>query len=679
MLNTFRRRLSLLVILMAIVPVCVLIFFVFTSMRNTFLDQQRNSVLLSLSRDVNFFEQDFKQTPSDFSDQSFWSEYFVKNDLVSGRFLVNENGSVLFGGDHLVQDFSFDKNFFLTDFSRHISVDSSYIGFFERDNVHYFFHRIFVPGDIPESFVVVFEPVLTSDLLTGYYSLRNTLLSGGALLLVLLFIIGFLFFRRLSEHAVSFVELIRSVENGDYSQPVPAFLLSAPGDFGVLARAFQSMRDKLHLAHDSLRSDVDRKTRALQMSLEHARQDNHALSVSRTALATALEDVREERDRSKMLLQESQKFRMAVDAASDHIVIADADSVILYANPAAERITGFLFEEMRGKKMEDSSLWDGLMEDSFYEDLWKTVRDRKEAFVAEVRNRRKNGEEYYSAVSISPVLGDGGKIVFFVSVERDITEQKMIDQSKTEFMSLASHQLRTPLSTVRWYLELILGGDAGRVTKQQKMYLEELVVANHRMIELVGALLNVSRLELGTFRVDPQSVVVPDVVRDVFRELRSEIVMKKLVVEEQYHAKNFAMLADRNLFHVVFQNLLSNAVKYTPVDGSVSFASEFVSSHKSLRGQKFDVDTVVFSVTDTGCGIPSDQQDRVFSKLFRADNARSVDPDGNGLGLYVVKSVVESVGGRIWFESIEGKGATFYVSFASSGMKSRDGSRDLVV
>ena len=145
-------------------------------------------------------------------------------------------------------------------------------------------------------------------------------------------------------------------------------------------------------------------------------------------------------------------------------------------------------------------LWKGPTPPEFYQKLWDTITRKKTTFTGELQNQRKNGELYWAKLSISPVLDARETILFFVGIERDITREKQIDQTKTEFVSLASHQLRTPLSAIRWFTE-ILTTDAATLTPAQRDAIAEIDAANHRMITLVGALLNVSRLELGTFNV----------------------------------------------------------------------------------------------------------------------------------------------------------------------------------
>jgi len=249
-----------------------------------------------------------------------------------------------------------------------------------------------------------------------------------------------------------------------------------------------------------------------------------------------------------------------------------------------------------------------------------------------------------------------------VVVFRDVSKEREVDRAKTEFVSLASHQLRTPLSSVNWFAEMLLAGDAGKLTKQQNEFIQKIYDGNQRMVDLVNALLNVSRIELGTFSVEPEPTDIVEISKSVIEELTPQVKEKKLKIEEKYE-KIPKFSADPKLVRIVLQNLLSNAVKYTPEKGKVS-------ADISLKNNN-----ILIEIKDSGYGIPKDQQDKIFTKLFRADNVREKETEGTGLGLYIVKSIVDNSGGSISFDSAEDKGTTFHVSLPLSGMKAKEGSK----
>ncbi len=228
---------------------------------------------------------------------------------------------------------------------------------------------------------------------------------------------------------------------------------------------------------------------------------------------------------------------------------------------------------------------------------------------------------------------------------------KEIDQMKTEFISVASHQMRTPLSAMKWVLRMILDGDLGTMNSQQREMLNKGYQTNERMILLINDLLNVSRIEEGRFQYRFSHTDIGDVFDSVVQEMKDMIDKRKIKFkytrpETQLPKVNI----DPDKIHLAAQNLIDNAIKFTPPAGRVEVSLE-------TRG-----DQIVCSVKDSGVGIPTTQQHRIFSKFFRADNVIRMQTDGSGLGLFIVKNIIENHRGRIWFESTEGKGTTFSFS-----------------
>ncbi|MEK7552814.1 MAG: ATP-binding protein [Patescibacteria group bacterium] len=278
--------------------------------------------------------------------------------------------------------------------------------------------------------------------------------------------------------------------------------------------------------------------------------------------------------------------------------------------------------------------------------------------------KAKNGRWFPVAMMIAPLLTHNevsGAIILF----RDITKEKEIDQAKTEFVSLASHQLKTPLSAVNWYSEMMLEEEVGPLNDKQREYLHNLQDSNRRMVELVNSLLNVSRIELGTFAIDPAPTNFAAVADEVLVELAPPVAAKNLSLNKQYDPAVPVINADPKLVRIIFQNLLSNAVKYTPAGGTITLTISRAGEQVSIK------------VTDTGYGIPNAARGKIFTKLFRADNIRDKEAEGTGLGLYIVRAIVEAAGGQIWFDSLEGQGTSFTVTLPLSGMSKKEGIKGL--
>lgn len=357
------------------------------------------------------------------------------------------------------------------------------------------------------------------------------------------------------------------------------------------------------------------------------------------------------------LIKEMEKFKLAVESVADTIFITNTDGIVIYANPAFEKITGYAVDEVLGMKA--GKIWGKLMSEDFYKNMWKTIKNDKKIFFGTIKNKRKNGELYDSAVSIGPILDKTGEPLFFVAIERDVTKDAALDRAKTEFVSLASHQLRTPLTAISWYMELLINGEAGKLNKKQTEYMERVAQGNRKMIELVNSLLDISRMELGTFMVNPELSDICELMNETLNELKP--IVKKSKIDLIYSCGDNIpkLLLDKRLTKFIFQNLISNAVKYTQEGGVVKV--DLV-----LKG-----DNVLLSVSDNGIGIPEHQKNEIFKKFFRADNVRVKDTEGTGLGLYLVKTIIDSIDADVWFESKENVGSTFYVRIPLTGEKEK--------
>lgn len=246
-----------------------------------------------------------------------------------------------------------------------------------------------------------------------------------------------------------------------------------------------------------------------------------------------------------------------------------------------------------------------------------------------------------------------GAIVTF----RDTTAEHAIDRAKSEFVTLASHQLRTPISAISWVGELLLHGDAGKLKPEQAEYVQQIYHSNKRMAALVDAMLMASSLELGNLSVRPERVDLAKMCREVLEQRFNALPADKVLhVKEQYDPELPAVLFDPDIIKTILQNLVTNAFKYTATNGTVMIAL------------KKTGDDIIIQVSDTGMGIPAKQQPKIFTKLFRADNVKKQDTDGTGLGLYIVKAAAEYVGGRLTFISQENKGSVFTVYLPAEGM-----------
>jgi len=224
---------------------------------------------------------------------------------------------------------------------------------------------------------------------------------------------------------------------------------------------------------------------------------------------------------------------------------------------------------------------------------------------------------------------------------------KHLDEVKDEFMSMASHQLRTPLTSVKGYLSMVLEGDAGDISPQQRKLLVEAYNSSERMVHLIADFLNVSRLQTGKFIIDKQATDLTRIVRQETASLKLIAESRQIKLKHVIPRSSLVVYADEAKVREVVMNFIDNAIFYSRAGSTVTVTLER------------DGDDALFAVTDQGIGVPEVDQARLFNKFFRAANARKQRPDGTGVGLYLARKVITAHGGSVLFHSVEGKGSTF--------------------
>lgn len=265
---------------------------------------------------------------------------------------------------------------------------------------------------------------------------------------------------------------------------------------------------------------------------------------------------------------------------------------------------------------------------------------------AEIAVVTATGEERYVSISVFKNKTFKQSLVSLV----DITQHKLVDKAKSEFVALATHQLRTPIAAIRWNVELLERSLKDTVNEKQQLYLTKVSRNVLRMIALINDFLSVSKLENGTFATSAEPIQLKEYLQGIVDEFQQSIVEKQIDLKQQYEPQALTIVADPNLLHIITSNLLSNAVKYVSPQATITF------------GYQQQENTVIFTVADTGIGIPEHELPQLFTKFFRANNARTHKAEGTGLGLYIVKQSVEKLGGTIEVTSVENQGTTFVVT-----------------
>ena len=372
---------------------------------------------------------------------------------------------------------------------------------------------------------------------------------------------------------------------------------------------------------------------------------------------TKRKEVQEElRTRNRELEEEKAKFTEILENIGDGIIGINDQGEIIFVNPQVIILLGFNENELLGKMLvhtikliNDRGSEIPIQQRPVHNALLakKKVTENKFSYL------KKDGKVLPVSITATPIILHelivGGVVVF-----RDITREREVDRMKTEFISLASHQLRTPLSAMKWFTELVLD-DSENLTEEQRKLIQNVYQSNERMIELVNALLNISRIESGRIIIDPKPTDLALLVKEVIQELQPRVDEKNQHLGVSVIEVLPKINIDPKLIRHVYMNLLTNAIKYTQPGGEIVVVISSTDNE------------IISQVYDNGYGIPEKQQKQVFEKFFRADNIIKIETDGSGLGLYLTKAIVESSGGKIWFKSESGRGTTFWFSLLRSG------------
>ncbi|MDD5568967.1 MAG: HAMP domain-containing sensor histidine kinase [Candidatus Pacebacteria bacterium] len=361
----------------------------------------------------------------------------------------------------------------------------------------------------------------------------------------------------------------------------------------------------------------------------------------RLAFLNILEDTEEAR---KSAEKERNKTLAIIKNLTDGLLLLDDNNRIKLVSPAAEISLEQSAEKLIGQNVFKITSESIDIAPLLQELSGEGKNEVKRLFKKEI----KLGEKFYlEATTVFLETGLHDKSILLIL--HDISRDKLIEAMKTEFVSVAAHQLRTPLSAIKWTIRMILDGDVGKISADQRDLLEKTYASNERMITLINDLLNVTRIEEGRFLYKPEPMQLEDLVDAEIKNHEDALQMKKIRIKLDMPKELLPEVSiDKEKMGIVVQNLIENAIKYTQEGGLIG-----VSLGK-------DENNVIFKIKDSGVGIPEDQKERIFSKFFRGSNVIKMETEGSGLGLYTTKNIVEAHRGKIWFESKEGEGTEFY-------------------
>lgn len=366
-----------------------------------------------------------------------------------------------------------------------------------------------------------------------------------------------------------------------------------------------------------------------------------AIIANRIALAIENEELYQE------LAADKKKTASIIDNSADGISAVNADGEVIIWNKRISEITGFKSPQEYFKANPDRTL--------SIENVIKRAKTlRKDSFYDEYERINANGENIPVGITFSLVRNKDNQIDFMIVQMKDLSREKSIEVQQKEFIYTTTHELRTPITAIRGYLSMIMNGDAGKVLPKQKKYFSRVYEATEKLVMLVEDLLQVARVEEGDITFESAPYDLKSLVRDVAKDFKIKSASKKLQLTASYPKASIAAKGDRERTKQALSNLIDNAIKYTR-KGSIKVSIE-------TEDNKF----AIIKIIDTGIGIPQKEIPNIFSRFYRVPNSESVKAGGTGLGLYIVKKLIERQKGKVEVASREGEGTTFVLKLPLS-------------
>lgn len=373
-----------------------------------------------------------------------------------------------------------------------------------------------------------------------------------------------------------------------------------------------------------------------------------------TANDAFIQDIEERKQAEKQL----KLLSRAIEQSPVTVVITDKEGNIEYTNPKFTEITGYTLEEVKGQN--PRLLQSGEQSSEFYNELWETILSGND-WHGEFQNRKKNGDIYWESAVISSIVDNQGEIAFFIAVKEDITEKKKMlqdfiktkekaeesDRLKSAFLTNISHEIRTPMNGILGFTDLLKEPNLkGDVKQEYISYIEE---SGARMLNVINDIIVISKIETELINVSVSETNVNEQVESIYSRFRPEVEQNDIQFsfKNTLPAKESIVNTDREKVSAIITNLVKNAIKFTKT-GSIEFGYEKKGGH------------LEFFVKDTGVGIQKEQMRIIFERFRQGNESLSRNYEGAGLGLSISKAYVEMLGGKIWVESEEKKGSTFF-------------------
>jgi len=442
-----------------------------------------------------------------------------------------------------------------------------------------------------------------------------------------------------------------------------AFLMLIIGNYmaGVLVRPLRMLKDETASAakaSDEWQLEVE----ATGEIADIARNWNEMVENFRGSYKNVVEARRELEVRNRVMLYEKKRTEAIVDGLSDGVVVIDAYGKISSLNREGENLLDITREDAASRAPRDVIKDQPVLD--FIAPILDSPEDRRGKAsgsqtkkaprrVADLEVQRKNGSRHLR-VTCTPVLNANQAPGGVITVLRDITQERLEEKARKDFVSSVTHELRAPLTAIKSYVEMLIDNEA-KDPNLQREFFNTINEEADRLARLIDDMLNMSNIEVGNMVLNKSLVRTRKLVEDAVNGVRSAAKNKSIELSVSIAEDLPDIEADKEMLRVVVTNLLGNGIKYTQDGGQVFLSAELVKDPGSASGNGM----IAVTVADNGPGIPDDEQDKIFEKFYRAKGAREQKVAGNGLGLALAREIATLHGGDIKLTSKEGEGSKF--------------------
>jgi PAS domain S-box-containing protein len=438
------------------------------------------------------------------------------------------------------------------------------------------------------------------------------------LFVVLIFtiLVGFGYSRYLVRPIYSLVDGIEKIRRGNLKYKIK---VDVKDEFGYLSNSFNRMT-----------TSVFEKTEAIKRAFSKLRKEKKAVE------------------------REESRYKSILEVSGDAVLIIDSGKKIISFNDNFKKLFNVKESDFIGKDQKEINLFfSGKWEQSGFDEIIKNIEKNKNFSKTEFLVYKK---PYYIIFFLtSPIISRTGKYMGRILLFRDITEEKELEKTRGEFITVASHKLRTPLTGIRWNLDLLLSGKVGDIPKKQKELMELMSKNTLTLNSLVNLLLSISKIEKDKIAIEPQEFYLEELLENVIERFKVQIDLLKLKLKTpNLTLRKLKVNLDKEKMRQVFNAVIENAVFYNNEKGKIQVDIK-------LNKQK-----IIVKVSDEGIGIPENEKRKILDKFYRGKKALLAYPDGIGLGLFLANVILKSSKGKIWFESENGNGSTFYIELPKS-------------